>query len=233
MKKIIFTNTTDSSISEKYYPKPASFVLPEWYKKTQSYLGKDKNIGFDGSITSTIKKCIPVFDALTSGYIISTHCDIIIKKIPDTNEVLYMPSEANTIEFHSVEQAPYHPNMNHHPYPKFINPWGIKTPLGYSCFFMPPVHGGNKFFTIIEGVVDTDTYSAPVNFPFVLKDINFEGLIPAGTPIAQVIPFKREEWKMINGNEEELQNIKNINRLLGSKFFDRYKTLFWFKKSYR
>ena len=48
-------------------------------------------------------------------------------------------------------------------------------------------------FTIMDGIVDTDSYNALVNFPFFLNDWSYEGLIPAGTPMAQVIPFKRED----------------------------------------
>jgi len=232
MQKIIFTNY-GFSVSNNFYPKPASIYLPEWYKKTQTYLGNSKNIGFNGQTTGTIKKCIPVFDALTSGYIIPTHCDLIIKKEPNTGEILYIPSIDGSIEFHDIQQAPYHPYMNHHRYPKWINPWAIKTPPGYSSLFIPPVHGGNGYFTIAEGFVDTDQYMSPVNFPFVLDDVNFEGLIPAGTPMVQVIPVKREEWKSFSGSEKELLEIKEVDILLRSKFFDRYKKLFWNKKSYR
>ena len=53
--------------------------------------------------------------------------------------------------------------MNEYPYPKWINPWAIKTPAGYSVYFKPPAHNPNQWFEILEGVVDTDTYSAPAD----------------------------------------------------------------------
>jgi hypothetical protein len=47
------------------------------------------------------------------------------------------------------------------------------------------------------------------------------------------IPFKRENWKMELGSKEDLQTTKKINKKLQSVFFDRYKTMFWFKKEYK
>lgn len=226
-KKIIFSKIVD--VSDEYRPRPASQFLPEWYKKTQSYLNNKKDIDYNLNITATIKKCIPVFDALTSGYIIPTPCDLMIKK-NENGEQVYLSSQ-EPIQFHSIEQAPYHPFMNNQSYPKWTNPWGIKTPNGYSCLFIAPVHGGNKYFTIAEGIVDTDTYNAPVNFPFVINDTDFEGLIPAGTPMAQVIPFKRESWSAEYSFDSSQSDYST--KLLTSKFFNRYKNLFWQKKDYK
>jgi predicted membrane-bound spermidine synthase len=88
-------------------------------------------------------------------------------------------------------------------------------------------------FTILPGIVDTDTYTAPVNFPFVLNDINFEGLIPAGTPIAQVIPIKRDEWQMSLGTQKEFDEQQKVTNRLQTKFFDRYKSMFRQVKEYK
>jgi hypothetical protein len=231
-KNIIFIKNFD--IAKEYFPQPSSIVLPEWYKKTQSYLNNKKEIVLGQQTTATIKRCIPVFDALTAGYTISTHVDVFVRK-NDLGDIFYTQSggEINIIETHSIIQAPYHPFMNHQPYPKWINPWGIKTPKGYSCLFISPVHGGNEYFQIIEGIVDTDTFNLPVNFPFVLKDINFEGIIPAGTPIVQIIPFKRDIWKMKQGNEKDIESLKNIKLYITSKFMDRYRNMFWQRKQYK
>jgi hypothetical protein len=123
--------------------------------------------------------------------------------------------------------------MNHHLFPKWLNPWGIKTPKGYSCLFVPPVHGGNQIFTVLEGIVDTDRYFGLINFPFVLNDVNFEGMIPAGTPIVQIIPIKRDEWRSSLGSEKDLKDLVESDTFIRTKFFDRYKTMFWDRKSYK
>jgi hypothetical protein len=228
---IIFTKVLD--VSMEYFPKASSSFLPDWYKKTQPYVSNKKEVGNQGTTGGTIKKCIPVFDALTAGYIITTYCDVWVKK-NENNKITYITSDSNTrIEFHPIEQAPYHPYMNQHEYPKWLNPWAVTTPKGYSSLFISPVHGGNKYFKIIEGFVDTDKYNAPINFPFVLNDANFEGLIPAGTPIVQVIPIKRESWKIKEGNVKDLARKSDHVTLLASSFFDRYKKFFWQRKDYK
>lgn len=229
-KNIIFTKVLD--VSDEFLPKPSSVFLPEWYKRTDGYLDNSKDVDYFGKTKATIKKCIPVFDSLTSGYIIPTYCDLWVKKNENGDSIFVTSSNIN-IEFHSISQAPYHPSMNNQVYPKWANPWGIKTPKGYSTLFIPPVHSQNQFFTSLEGVVDTDTYNAPVNFPFVLNDVNFEGLIPAGTPMIQLIPFKRDDWTHSFGNLKDKENILNVQNRLSSRFYDRYKKIFWNKKSFR
>lgn len=231
-QEIIFTKTTDL-VSDIYKPKPASEFLPDWYKNTSSYLDGKKEPPIGNNVTNaTIKKCLPVFDALTAGYIIPTYQDLWIRKT-STGEVLYQVMGDINIEFHGTVQAPFHPAMNNLPYPKWVNPWSIQTPKGYSSFFMPPVHMANKYFTVLPGFVDTDSYKSTIHFPFVLNDINFEGLIPAGTPMVQVIPIKRESWTHSFGSEKEIKGIKEDATKLASMFFDRYKKLFWESKSYR
>jgi len=196
----------------------------------ESYInGEKKPIG-DGNTAATIKRCMPVFDAITSGYIITSPADVYVR-IKDEQQ-FFEWSSLGLISFHPIEQAPEHPNRKPHAYPKWNNPWSIKTPKGYSTLFTQPMHR-ESVFTILPGIVDTDTYTAPVNFPMVINDPNFEGLIPEGTPIAQVIPFKRENWQMEIGSEKELKEQHNIRQKLNTKFFDRYKSMFWNRKEYK
>lgn len=236
MVKVTFTGTME--VPSDFNPKPASSHLPEWYRQMPSYVNDKKTPDGSGGTTATIKRCMPVFDAIVSGYIIPTYVDVWITQRKDENGNLentwYEWPTANPISWHPIEQAPTHPNKNGHvnSYPKWINPWSIKTPPGYSCLFVAPFHR-ESVFTILSGVVDTDTYTAPVNFPFVLNSMEFEGLIPAGTPMAQVIPFKRNEFEMEFGNRETLFEQEVVTRKLRSRFFDSYKDQFRAKKSYK
>jgi hypothetical protein len=231
---IVFTNTF--GVAEEYSPKPASSFIPEWYKKLESYMSGNKKPSGDGTTTATAKRCMPVFDAITGGYIIVSAADVFVsqKETEDGNKIPYFEwSNYGLIQFHPVEQMPEHPQRGANmAYPKWINPWAIKTPKGYSTLFVQPMHR-ESVFTILPGIVDTDTYSAAVNFPFVINDPNFEGLIPKGTPIAQVIPFKREGWQMEIGSMKELVEQNSITQKLQTKFFDRYKSMFWSRKEYK
>lgn len=224
MKTITFSTTLD--IEPEYLPQPASKFIPEWYKQTESYLGGKKEPSGNGITSGTIKKCIPVFDVITAGYIIPLPADVYVTQKEDGP--YYEWSNLGLVQFHPVEQAPLHPSANGFSYPKWMNPWAIQTAPGYSTLFVQPFHRSADF-TILPGLVDTDTYSAAVNFPFVLNNPRFEGIIPAGTPIVQVIPIKRDIWQMQFGES----NDKKITTRLQSKMFDRYKSLFWHRKDYR
>jgi hypothetical protein len=232
---------THTHVPDFCAPVPAADELPDWYKKQSSYMTADsKRVPLIDeeqnkvNTSSTIKRCMPVFDSMSSGYLLRSSSDVYVKTSIDGTPFYAWPdSHLTQIEFHSPKQADQHPK--HNPdiaYPKWVNYWGIKTPEGYASLFVTPLHRDLPF-EILPGVVDTDTYNSPVNFPFTLKDSRWEGLIPSGTPIAQVIPFKRDEWTMnFGGDKEKLdQSIQGMQ--LRTKFFDGYKTMFRKQKSYR
>jgi hypothetical protein len=68
------------------------------------------------------------------------------------------------------------------------------------------------------------------NVPFILKS-DFEGIIPAGTPIVQIIPFKLESWK-----RKESPGLKEEAAVIKQRIFNvvshYYKTNFWKRKTY-
>jgi hypothetical protein len=217
------------NISDQFYPQPAYKMLPDWYKDTPGYLGNNKVPFDEGSPKATIKKCMPVFDSMTSGYIITSHVDVWVKQQEtekDGKQPYFVWPTGNPLGFHAVGQAKEHPGNTgfNIAYPKWVSPWAIKTPKGYSCFFVQPMHR-ESVFEILPGIVDTDKWYPPVNFPFVLKDIGFEGLIPAGTPIAQVIPFKRESWSMEFGSEKDILETLEMEKRKHSVFYDYYKNI--------
>lgn len=228
--KVVFTNI--SNLPMEYSPRPAHTEIPDWYKKINSYIDNSKKPLGNGFTSSTIKRCMPVFDAITAGYILYTQVDVFISQ--RDGQPWYEWPAYEPIQFHPIEQAPTHPQNKGHliSYPKWINPWSIKTPKNYSCLFIQPVHR-ESVFTILPGFVDTDKYDAPVNFPFVLNDVTFEGLIPAGTPMAQVIPIKRESWNITIGKEKDLEEQNKTTIKLKTKFFDSYKSQFRQTKEYK
>jgi hypothetical protein len=185
----------------------------------------------------TIKTCMPVLDSITSGYLILSSADVYIEKQEQGR--YYTWPDNNVISFHGQDQVTGYPNlekkMGAESIPKFNNPWIVKTPKGYSSLFVTPFHHDLPF-TILPGIVDTDNYFNAVNFPFI-PDPDFEGLIPKGTPIAQVLPFERKNWNMSISHLEDskkyqkewLRSVKELH----THFFDKYKKIFWTAKSYK
>lgn len=225
---IIFTNVSGFSNLEQ--PQPASQFIPDWYKELDSYIGGEKKPDGGGNTTATAKRCMPIFDAITAGYIITLPADVYVSV--KNGDQFFEWASLSPVAFHPVEQAPNHPARKPYAYPKWINSWSIKTPKGYSCLFVQPFHREAPF-TILPGIVDTDTYTPPVNFPMVINDPEFEGLIPQGTPIAQIIPFKRESWQMVLGGQKEIQEQALVAQIRDTKFFDKYKNMFRATKEYK
>ena len=234
--KITFVSTiVDPTLPE---PIPASKKMPGWYKSIPRYVGNKKKPPLDGKATSgTIKTCMPVLDVITSGYFILSSADVFIQKTEQGRN--YSWPNHNLITFHNQDQLTGYPKlqdrMELESIPKFTNHWVVETPKGYSCLFISPFHHDLPF-TILPAIVDTDTYFNPINFPF-FPDPNFEGLIPKGTPIAQVIPFKRNNWEMEVNHIEDSKKLQKkwlwVQQNLYTKFFDRYKKSHWAEKSYK
>ena len=113
---------------------------------------------------------------------------------------------------------------------KFENPWAIKTKKGWSCYIKAPAGHFGQQIEILEGVVDSDAYQLPISFPFVWKgDKQGDYFIPKGTPLIQVIPFKRHETTFEVGEANELEQ-QILATKLNSRFIDRYKSTFWHKR---
>lgn len=228
MKKITFTNVLGLDF---YPPQPAVKNIPQWYKNTSEYVTGEKKIINPDNLNLTIKKCIPVFDAMTMGYILYTQVDVQVTQ--EDGKPYYLWRDQGAISFHNIEQASEHPSVDGAPFAKWTNPYAIKTPPGYSTLFVPPLHNPNNIFTVLPGLVDTDTYTSQVNFPFLLNDVKWEGMIPAGTPMVQVIPIKRETWKMEIGSDKELKEIKKVDSKIKTLWFNSYKKQFWSRKEYK
>jgi hypothetical protein len=138
--KITFTNVIGTDLEQ---PKPASRLVPDWYKNTQSYTNGERKPSGNGNTSATIKRCVPVFDAITAGYIIESPADVFVS-IKDGQQ-WFEWSDFGLIEFHPIEQAPEHPDKKPFSYPKWTNPWAITTPKGYSTLFVQPFHRESVF----------------------------------------------------------------------------------------
>ena len=241
MKEIIFSSPI-SDLIEK--PTPSLVKIPQSYKDMATHYDKNvfKNV--------TVKRCIPFLDALTIGYTINSPIEYLFEvsqKIIENKKTTYFQLKygENVPEHlqkfvgmgsHNLKQVSKELRSNYRTTDmigKLINPWAIKTPPGYSCIFTDPFNR-NLPFKIIDGVVDTDQYNLPIHFPFYwTQDISIkETLLPPGTPMALVIPFKRDDWKMKvekNNHDEVAGNSLKLSKYI----IDKYKRLFWKKKSFK
>lgn len=277
-KPVIEFSSSQECLDSFPHPVAAYKKMPEWYRKLKPAL-KDAPVFAPG----TAKRCIPMLDAVSQGYVIPLWTDlhISVKKkvrlfaddgsllgeihhfgdssnlvgetitdLPDNPTVakairdgelsvaVSMPLETifdgPAIGNHSWEQVGDLCDLKKFELGKNLlkmsNPWSIKTPPGWSVAFKNPSNNFSNDIHILEGVVDTDNYIVPVNFPFVWTGSGEgEWVIPKGTPLVQVIPFKRADMDLVIKLKDEDSEHK-VQRARHTKHFDGYKTLFWHKR---
>lgn len=248
-KEIEFSAHEDYFALKEDYPTPIKLNIPEWYKKLEHNV-----------LNLTIKGCMPFLDTLTSGYLLKIPQDFHVRhNVDNKNEQgeifkdsfqtfgLYLNSQIlhaksinlnSGIDVHPIIQSEGSPlvdkNKNLSFY-KILNPWKIKTPKGYSCLFVPPLNNSDDRFSIISGIVDTDTHPIEINFPIVINGDKYpilETTIKKGTPYVQVIPFKRDPWKMTTKPKKQ-KEVQNSNLFYALKIINIYKEKYWSKKKWK
>jgi hypothetical protein len=206
-------------------PKPAKTFIPDWYKKTP-LLNKVVDNETINSVPS-LKGCMPFLDAMTSGYIISTWFEI--KVVRDFGSVyLVWNIDYNPIKSRQDIDLPTPPGYEKNMFALDL-PFGFKVPSGYSLLATQPLNRPDTPFIVTSGIIDDNVlYAGTV--PFWIKN-DFEGLIPIGTPILQIIPFKRENWKSCI-NEQKSKEAESGRRKTFTYISGFYKKNIHKKKSF-
>ena len=235
MKKIIFHPVGEVEQAEAIPPMPAKTFLPDWYKKIEHFYGGKPHIR-NGMANLSVKACMPFYDALTSGYIQQAWQDMSFEfiRLEDGNETVYFGEPFETASFH-VRDAPPSVKLSNDYYPfefVFHPPYYAELPKGYSLLITQPLNSFNSPLVFTSGIVDSDqfTMSAKGNLPFFVRR-GFQGVIPKGTPLFQMIPIKRENWSSeIKKFDKEKQS--EIMRPIITKFWGGYKHTYWNKKTF-
>lgn len=239
MKDIEFIALTEFAYKVTQKPYPASSNVPAWWKDMPKYcnerLNKEESLLFyNGTTNLSPKGCVPMLDALTSGYIIPLWADVHIKSLSDSEYIPHLSwrvdgqvFEQNTDRAKLIPAVPGYSNFAL----KFYNQWSISTPKGYSVRVNAP-EGHDLPFYALPAVVDTDKVTLGLPIPVFLKN-GFEGVVEAGTPIAKVTPFKREDWKASYSfmKDEEIRIIEN--NTIRKKISGYYLNNIWSSKKYR
>lgn len=219
-------------------PLPAKKVIPDWYKKAESsYMQQGEKV-------PGLKACIPFLDTMTSGYVLRLPVNVYINEEKNESNLANIfnntenslqirwdgpDSMGNFIMERSKDSGATMPRPAGH-YPNhlvFNDFWSIKTPKGWSILMTQPLNRHDLPFTIPSGIIDSDKFYSPGNLPFFVKR-GFSGMVPEGTPIAQIIPIKRASWKMLfDEGMADLETKQSVELKKSS-----YKKKFWQRKSY-
>lgn len=240
MNKITFhANRLYNKVSDKYHPALAKTLIPKWYSSADRYEKNLSNgeyyLNNEGGKMLSFKACPALLDIFTSGYIYTTPCDLTFFK--NGEGITVVKTEQGFEDFCDSRQpmpnffVPEGYSENHfHWYPN----WAPEVPEGYSAIYLSPINRFDLPFITTAGIIDNDKMNTPGLIPFFLRK-DFEGVIPSGTPYLQIIPFKREDWKMdlkFYNYTEILERHNQQANLYRTKNGGEYKKHTWFRKRY-
>lgn len=239
-KKILFKSCYPWFFEIAPKPIPANKNLPDWFKKMSPYLSTpDNSLGKNFSLMNRTantsgKKCVPMLDALTSGYLIPLWSDVYVDATSKFEPPLITWRVSRPVfAMHGDQKEGVEAPENFHSQPfKYLNYWRIITPPGYSILVTQPFGFKNTNFQAIPAVIDTDKSNLQILFPLWIKK-GFKGVIEKGTPIAQVTPFKRDNWEAeysTYSNDTDYQNLEDAN--FNGNLINNYIKREWSKKTY-
>ena len=203
MPTIDFTTFNEDTL-RNFKPVLAKTVLPSWWKKMKIFQA------IRGQRTQTIRACPAMHDWTKSGWYLLANRDIEVlcgsdrDSLSDDNFATRDPSGKSYA-------SPTHPSDQFDNAFDYIkdgefghvrdafkcrNPWNIITPKGYSTYYVDPFLFQNKYFATWQGMIDTDKFNVNQDNSQIIfyPKVNHSFTIPSGTPLCQIIPFKREEW---------------------------------------
>jgi hypothetical protein len=226
----------------EYYPAEDFFenvfvksqsIIPEWYSKTPRWKN-DKKIVDQKLGVQTFKQCIPFLDSLTSGYLITLPCDVLVASENNKPFISWKYSGENPIlKLRNIEDNEKLPVPHGCSELQFVwsMPLTMKIQDGYSLLITHPFNRFELPFVTMSAIVDANFALSPYsNIPFFIQK-DFNGIIKKGTPIAQVFPFRREDWET-----KESESLLNESKITGKKSMSVmvgwYKNNFWKQKKY-
>lgn len=236
IKKIEFIGLDEYAFEVCPKPFPSSKALPEWWKNAMPYTKSEKNLEGKKIIVNnwesnaSFKKCTPMLDILTSGYIVPLWADVQVRNENGFPNLSWRVKR-DVFDLHDSQEVEIPEGYQNTQF-KFLNQWVPKLPKGYSALIMPCVGYPNSPFRSMFAIVDYDNTTHPLYPPVFLKN-NFEGIIEKGTPMFQIIPFKRDNWEssfsfLKNGQAQIL-----LDRDVKATIVNNYVKNFWNRKSYK
>lgn len=177
-------------------PVPASRGLPDWLRAMPSDAMSEV---LGGEVVRTVKHCPPFIDALAMGLLIPLATDLTVRGgeigwawdppvLPDA------PITRAPVGLHVPEQATGMPvDLDGRIVIKFTSYWTLEAPEGWQLLFTHPFGRPDLPFRTLTGLVDADSFRLGyVHFPALWTGGDWEGVLPAGTPVAQVVPVPRD-----------------------------------------
>lgn len=220
-----------------YPPVPAGKMFPDWFKQMAPSIALppgQKRFPFGlsdrlriSNVNATIKRCPGLLSYLAEGYLVPLWSDFVVQIRGDK---LYV--EASN-DFGSVSLHSKHHQYDRMPLPdgyvpdsvKFVNPWKVKTPKGWSVMLSAPFYHLEDRYLVATGVVDSDVYHhIHVNTFFRKRDADHQ--LKLGTPFVHVMPFQRSatDLQVRHATDDDRKRMKRLD-FRGKRFFGKNQSI--------
>lgn len=208
-------------------------LLPQFVKE-QVRKAREANNGTGKAVAKFIR-CPGMYDLAQQGYLIYAQNDIHVMAnkhnvLVDVPQAAMPELHAKPMDYEVVEGLAPIKDVKPVVF-KVPCPWSVHTDPGYSAHVLPAFFHFPYFdkIYVYPGTVDYDDFHT-INFIFsVITPCDF--VIPAGTPILQVLPFKREPHHATSGRADQLERDRHMfgfpSRVKGA-----YRRLFLKKKTF-
>ena len=179
--------------------------LPNWFVKTPSWSEEKKGIRTDEF--QTIKQCPAVPEFMNMGFTIPLWCDLRIKINDDGTAEWGAPRTSFHFGIHPEDQLTNY--LPQYAKPTLVLkthcPWKIKTPPGILLLQLPMLWHFNPIFTVAAGVIWSE-FQHEINQQVMFHEKG-EFILQQGTPLAQYIPIRREEFNYDIGDQTPEQRL--------------------------
>ena len=204
--KINFLSSDDFVNAAVSRPAPSVSSSPSWLKEMPTNV-QPKECPFKEKRDETIKSCLPFLDAISAGYTQTLWTDIYIRDSGSSYRHATGPEPMIYRNYEHEHRIPI-PDFYYQQEYAWLMPYLPQTTIGTSCLITHPLNRMDLPFYTLSGIIDTDDdlFVRYGRLPFYIRK-GFEGLIPAGTPLFQIIPFLRTKW------ETDLSDIDEKERL--------------------
>tara|TARA_R100001163_G_C5048998_1_gene185971 strand:- start:592 stop:1302 length:711 start_codon:yes stop_codon:yes gene_type:complete len=235
--KIIFKALDKKHQDYMGIPKPTKSLMPDWFKNIPMYASglvpePKLKLAKEYGTNMTVKKCVPFTDAMLLGYTVDLPCEVILEQKNDSYNIDWKLN-ANVFSLHQANSMMIDTPFGYHKHISKFN-WGTipLTPKGYSTLVLPSFINNDSPFKAVPAIIDTDVSEFSFSLPVWVSN-HHDGIVKIGTPIAQLLPFKRDNWKMETSywEDDEYDVLRDIT--FAKKVANHYARLIHKKKEFK
>lgn len=189
-------------ITDVYPIYPAKDYKRKWVKNCATAFQKYRKVTDGRATTLTATKCPGIRSVMEAGYIVQTWHDFTVETNADGFKIFYPSALDQTLEkfkFANVKINTFDTHVgpmkiptgrNHHHIFKIFVPYHFDIPEGYELLIMPVQYDDDPKFTACMG--KAEGFQVDLNIHVFWHEKEGRVTIPAGTPLCQLVPVKKE-----------------------------------------